>query len=155
MMFLSRTDMQLCGTPRPKNLLLNFAKIAAQMLKKVQAIHNWLIHNFEYDYDCDPFIQYFDVRRTLRSHKGTCYDFSHLFAAMCRSQGVPCYVVDGTAYSGIGNHTWNRVYYDGSWWDIDLTFDTVQTAKQGKLYGFRNIENEYSPDSEYWITKIY
>ena len=45
---------------------------------KVQAIYNWIIRNCEYDYDYNAFIQYFNVRRILRSHKGVCYDFSNL-----------------------------------------------------------------------------
>lgn len=94
----------------------------------VKAIYNWMIHNFEYDYDCNPVIQYFNVRKTLSTRKGICYDFAHLFAALCRSQNIPCYVVDGTPYDPeMDCHTWNRVYFDGSWWDIDTTFDIVQT----------------------------
>ena len=64
--------------------------------EKVQAIYQWIIHNFEYEYDYHAFIQYFNVRKTLRTHKGVCYDFSNFFAAFCRSQNIPCYVVDGT-----------------------------------------------------------
>lgn len=123
--------------------------------EKVKAIYEWMTHNFEYDYDCDQVIQYFNVRKTLRTSKGICYDFAHLFAVLCRSQNIPCYVVDGTAYNGGGHHTWNRACFDGLWWNIDVTFDTVQIKNKGELYGFRNIENAHSLDKEYFITKIY
>ena len=124
--------------------------------EKVKAIYKWMIYNFEYDYDCEPLIQYFNVRKTLSTRKGICYDFSHLFAALCRSQNIPCYVVDGDKrYNAQYHHTWNRVYFDGSWWNMDVTFDTVQAKNQGELYGFRNIENVCSQDEEYLITKIY
>ena len=76
------------------------------------------IHNFEYDYKCEPFIKYFNVRKTLTTKKGICYDFSHLFAAICRSQNIPCYVLDGTKLDDANyHHTWNRVYFNDSWWD--------------------------------------
>ena len=124
--------------------------------EKVKAIHNWMIHNFEYDYECELIVQYFNVRKTLSTRKGICYDFSHLFAALCRSQNTPCYVIDGTPYNpAMDCHTWNRVYFDGSWWNVDVTFDIIQTKKQGELYGFREIENPYSLDEVYYITKIY
>lgn len=124
--------------------------------EKIKAIHDWMIHNFEYDDDCYPVIQYFDVRKTISTHKGICYDFAHLFAALCRSQNIPCYVVDGTPYDPSKEcHTWNRIYFDGSWWNLDVTFDIVQAERQGQLYGFHHIENIFSPDNEYWITKIY
>ena len=124
--------------------------------EKVKALYQWMIHNFEYDYECEPIVQYFNVRKTLRTRKGICYDFSHLFAALCRSQNIPCYVVDGTPYNPTMDcHTWNIVYFDGSWWNMDVTFDIIQTKKQGCLYGFRNIENDYSFSEVYFIRRIY
>ncbi len=47
--------------------------------EKVKAIYNWMIHNFEYDYEYEPVVQYFNVRKTLSTQKGICYDFAHLF----------------------------------------------------------------------------
>jgi len=124
--------------------------------EKVKAIYKWMIYNFEYNYDCEPFIQYFNVRKTLSARKGICYDFSHLFAALCRSQNIPCYVVDGDKRDNAQyHHTWNRVCFDGSWWDMDVTFDIVQTKNQGVLYGFRKIDGPYVTIKEFFITKIY
>lgn len=123
--------------------------------EKVMAIYDWVIHNFEYDYEHDPMIQYSNVRKTLNTHKGVCYDFAHLFAALCRSQNIPCYVVAGTSYNGNSKHVWNRVYFGGSWWNLDVTNDMNQLKNQGRLYGFYPIENIDSPDNDYWIGSIY
>ena len=124
--------------------------------EKVQAIYNWMIVNFEYDYDYQTLLQYFDVRRTLSTHKGVCYDFANLFAALCRSQNIPCYVVDGTPYNrATEDHTWNRVYYDGCWWDLDVTNDITSIANGKNLYGFRELTSAYASDKDYYITKIY
>ena len=124
--------------------------------EKVQAIYNWIIHNFEYDYDYHVIIQYFDIQRTLRTHKGVCYDFSNLFAALCRSQSIPCYVVDGTPYDrSAASHTWNRVYYNNSWWDVDVTNDLSCAASGKTLYSFRKLDDSSAPDKDYYITRIY
>lgn len=124
--------------------------------EKVQAIYQWIIQNFEYDYEYHAFIQYFNVRKTLLTHKGVCYDFSNLFAALCRSQNIPCYVVDGTPYDrSTAGHTWNRVYYNNSWWDVDATNDITANEHSQTPYGFRKLESSYSPDDYYQITKIY
>ena len=124
--------------------------------EKAQAIYRWIIANFEYDYNYHAIIQYFNVRKTLHTHKGVCYDFSNLFAALCRSQNIPCYVVDGTPYDhSLAAHTWNRVYYNDSWWDVDVTNDMSASKHSGNIYGFRKLGSPHSSDEEYRITKIY
>lgn len=115
-----------------------------------------MIHNFEYDYEYEPIVQYFNVRKTLSARKGVCYDFSHLFAALCRSQNIPCYVVDGNKRENVQyHHTWNRVYFNGSCWQVDTTFDSIRVKKQGQLCGFCEIESYGAPDDEYSTTRIY
>ena len=124
--------------------------------EKVQAIYTWMIANLEYDYNYQTLLQYFDVRRTLSTRKGVCYDFSNLFAAFCRSQNIPCYVVDGTPYDrSTQDHTWNRVYYDGCWWDLDVTNDISCAASGKSPYGFRELTSVYDSDKDYYITNIY
>ena len=92
--------------------------------EKVLAFYNWIIANFEYDYDCNPLFQYFNVRKTLQTKQGLCFDFAHLFSAFCRSQNIPCYAVDGISRTNSADrHTWNRVYYDGAWWNVDAVYN--------------------------------
>ena len=84
------------------------------------------------------------------------HPYSCLFASYCRSQNIPCYVVDGDKRNNIQyRHTWNRVYFNGSWCQLDVTFDSIQIKEQGQLYGFRKIESYGAPDDEYRITRIY
>ena len=124
--------------------------------EKVLAFYNWIIANLEYDHDCYPLFQYFDVRKTLQTRQGICFDFSHLFAAFCRSQGIPCYAVDGISHkNNADRHTWNRVYYDGTWWNVDITTDNSRTANGKELYGFHKLEGAFVPDEDFFITKIY
>ena len=124
--------------------------------EKVQAIYSWMVTNLEYDYDYHVLFQYFDVRKTLRTKQGVCFDFAHLFAAFCRSQNIPCYAVDGISYKDNSvQHTWNRVYYDGSWWNMDATHDITGTAEGKALYGFRMLNGAFAPDEDFYITNIY
>ena len=124
--------------------------------EKVKAIHEWMIHNFEYDYGYTPIVQYSNVHQTVETRKGICYDFAHLFAALCRSQNISCYVVDGAPYDPAKDcHTWNRVFFNGSWWNVDVTHDIVENQKQNELFGFYNIPNAYSYDEMYYITRVY
>ena len=124
--------------------------------EKVQAFYSWIISNFEYDYDYYPLIQYFDVQKTLRTKQGLCFDFAHLFTAFCRSQSIPCYAVDGISRkNNADRHTWNRVYYDGAWWNVDITTDNSRTTNGKELYGFHKLEGAFVPDEDFFIMKIY
>ena len=124
--------------------------------EKVQAIYGWMVTNLEYDYEYNVLFQYFNVRKTLHTKKGVCFDFSHLFAAFCRSQNIPCYAVDGISYEdSTVSHTWNRVYYDGTWWNMDVTNDISSTATGKSLYGFRKLNSAFAPDEDFYITNIY
>ena len=124
--------------------------------EKVRAFYDWIIANFEYDYDCYPLFQYFDVRKTLQTKQGICFDFSHLFSAFCRSQNIPCYAIDGTPFDRSKEaHTWNRVYFNGSWWDVDVTNDLSSTVDGRSRYGFHELDGVSAPDKDYFITKIY
>ena len=79
-----------------------------------------------------------------------------VFAAFCRGQNIPCYAVDGISYEdSTVRHTWNRVYYDGIWWNMDVTHDISSTAAGKSLYGFRKLDSAFAPDADFYIIKIY
>lgn len=134
------------------------AKDCTSQEEVVRKGYEWIVENISYDYSCTYFCnyQYFNIEKTLDAKMGICFDYSCLFAAYCRSQGIPCFIIDGRdRNSSTWIHTWNRVYLGASWWQVDTTFDSIQTKEQGQLYGFRKIENAYSQDKEYIITRIY
>ncbi len=112
-----------------------------------------IIENLEYDEDYYPTYQYFDVRKTLRTKTGICYDYANLFTAICRSQNILCYTVKGHKIADHANrHCWNRVYFNGAWWNVDVTFDD---AKPKQLYGFHPLENDTPLDEDFSIDRIY
>lgn len=67
---------------------------------------------------------------TLNGTTGMCYDFSSLFAAMCRSEGIPCALTKG--YAGSSYHAWNKVNLNGSWYQIDLTYAVTRNVRNAK-----------------------
>lgn len=93
---------------------------------KAVAIHNYIASNFTYDYDFAAQVANGQVKnyipntnQILSSGKGICYDFAALYAAMCRSQGIPCAIAKG--YLSGTYHAWNMVYVNGQWNAVDLT----------------------------------
>ena len=93
---------------------------------KVAAIYRYMAANFTYDHTLGrqvargEVVNYVPDTAQILEHKtGICYDFSTLFAAMCRSQGIPCAIAKG--YLNGGYHAWNMVYVDGVWNAVDIT----------------------------------
>ena len=92
----------------------------------VRALYKFVRSNVKYDYKLasditDGVIKIHrpDPVSVLSSGKGVCYDFAVLFAAMCRSQDIPCFIEKG--YFGSTYHAWNRVYINEKWYGVDLT----------------------------------
>lgn len=122
--------------------------------QKVQIIYQWVIDNISYDHGKDMLYQYFSLEDTMASRNGLCYDYACLFTAMCRSQGIPCVSVDGCDRKNPYNqHAWNRVYYNGSWWNLDVTHDANPNNKTP--YGFHKLDSYDSLSDEFIIMRIY
>ena len=120
--------------------------------EKAIAAYTWVLNNITYDYDCNPFYQHSDLDKTLQTKKGICYDIANLFTAICRSQNIPCYSVDGYRKDDYQyKHTWNRVCIDGSWYNVDITADLTNSTP----YGFYKIDSYNSSEEEFIITRLY
>lgn len=102
---------------------------------KVIAIHDFVKSTISYDWELATDVLDGDVKMyvpnaatVLINKTGICYDYAVLFAAMCRSQGIPCSVEKGY-YSG-EYHAWDRVYIDGEWRDVDTTISSDKFIKK-------------------------
>ena len=109
------------------------SKKAAELCKdcksdeqRVVALYNYVAGHYSFDAKLADSIsegkvtKYIpDTAATLESDTGICYDLASLFAALCRSQGIPCSLTKG--YAGQSYHAWNKVNLGGSWYPIDLT----------------------------------
>ncbi len=87
-------------------------------VERIAAIFTYITDNVTYDKQLAATVQsgYVpDPDSTLSSGKGICYDYASLFAAMCRSQGIPARLVTGYAEPDI-YHAWNEVYTDETGW---------------------------------------
>lgn len=82
--------------------------------------------------------------RTLASGKGICFDYASLFAAMCRSQGMPTKLVMGYV-SGDLYHAWNEIYIQGTGWiTADLFLDKGWNLADPTLYASADDKGEVS-----------
>ena len=126
-------------------------------LKKVEAIYQFIVKNFSYDYDRAANVQsgYLPVLDSvLAERKGICFDYASLMTGMLRSQQIPTKLVIG--YSGKIYHAWisvyseesgwieSAVYFDGTDWKLmDPTF--ASTGRQSRqIMNYINNGKNYS-----------
>lgn len=118
--------------------------------EKVMAIYNYVINNYKYDYQKAASVKpgYVpNIIDTYNSNTGICYDYSTLFAAMLRSQGIPTKVVKGYTSYVDEYHAWNEVLINGNWVTVDTTFDAAY-SQSGKNVQFAKPSNEYKTTAE-------
>lgn len=93
--------------------------------EKCKAIHDYMVQAFEYDLAFQD--ASYSFAGLLDNHKAVCQGYMELFYLVAARAGVDCEMVTGLADgSGTGTyepHGWNRVYLDGAWYHIDVTFD--------------------------------
>ncbi len=126
--------------------------------EKVTVFREWVIENISYDYDSDiAFYQTFNVGKVMSNRTGVCFDYACLFAAMCRSHGIPCYVLEGTYKTDSSfRHAWNRVYCDGQWWSLDTTRDSTARKESTSEYGIVPIgSNPFSADKYFKVHRFF
>lgn len=99
---------------------------------KAKVIYNWVGKNIDYDYaKVDKIMNNdFTIKSgaipTFDSKKGICFDYSCLYAAMCRANGIKTRIITGEGYNGSSwvSHAWNEVYIEeeNKWINVDTTF---------------------------------
>lgn len=101
------------------------AKDAQDELEVVSTIYNYVINNFDYDYDKAQTVKsgYLpDVDNILKTKKGICFDYTAVMCCMLRSLGIPTKLVIG--YMGNIYHAWISVYIkDIGWVNNIIQFD--------------------------------
>ncbi|KOA20188.1 transglutaminase-like superfamily protein [Clostridium homopropionicum DSM 5847] len=99
---------------------------------KAKVIYNWVGKNIDYDYaKVDKIMNNdFTIKSgaipTFYSKKGICFDYSCLYAVMCRANGIKTRIITGEGYNGSSwvSHAWNQVYIEeeNKWINVDTTF---------------------------------
>ncbi|MCM1328953.1 MAG: transglutaminase-like domain-containing protein [Ruminococcus sp.] len=131
-------------------------------VEKIAEIFTYVTENISYDKtlaanvrggSVTSYVPYPDT--TLSKGTGICFDYTSLFAAMCRSQGIPARLVIGYAEPEI-YHAWNEVYTEETGWITpelflknkgyniaDATFYSSNSDKE-KIAAYISDEGNYS-----------
>lgn len=115
---------------------------------KAKILYNWIGNNIDYDHNKATKVlnNNFNVESgavpTFSSQKGICFDYSCLYVAMCRANGIKVRLITGEGFNGVSwvSHAWNQVYVseEGKWINVDSTF-----YKGGNYFNSKRFEIDH------------
>ncbi len=121
--------------------------------EKANILYEHMVQSYTYDYyklAKLPSTYLPVIDQTFKDKTGICYDFSSLYGAMLRSQGIPAKLIKGYTPNAEGYHAWNEVYDQEKqqWLIIDTTYDLQVVAKK-KDVKMTKSEKDYQKVNEY------
>ena len=135
---------------------------AEDVLAKVEEIYGYITSNISYDYEKAKTVRgdYLPNNdNTLTSLKGICFDYSSLFAAMLRLNGIPTRLVIGYVNTGASNeyHAWNEIFVPGQGWVslAQLQLDGVSWARMDSTFGVPKRYDVINNNDNYQTKYIY
>ena len=104
--------------------------------EKVKAVHDWIVLNTAYDLTL-TYRTHYDI---LERGQAVCHGYALLFYRMMEKLDIPVSFVLGNTTEA---HIWNKVFLDGHWFHIDVTYnDPVPDVKGRVVYDFYLLTDE-------------
>ncbi|QUL54259.1 transglutaminase [Paenibacillus tritici] len=100
--------------------------------QRIQAIHDWVVLNLEYDTSHRKYTAY----EGLTTGSAVCQGYTLLTYKLLLGAGIPNRIVEGTARAAGGvtqSHAWNLVQLNGLWYHLDTTWDDPDPSPEGGI----------------------
>ncbi len=110
--------------------------------KKIRVIHDELIRIAEYDLESRSND---NIYGTLVKKKAKCDGYAKTFAYLCAKAGIRTVTVIGEVSDNNTDemHMWNKVYFNGQWYNVDVTWDDpVGNMKDNLKHDYFMISDE-------------
>ncbi len=129
----NRFDQMTAQIRAKRAEILSDASIAGAQgaLEKELAIHDKLLELITYDHACANGNSAYHISHTAYGAllNGTCVcdGYSLAFSYLLEGVGINSMIITGRAgEQATGNHAWNIVKLDGSWYEVDCTWDDYE-----------------------------
>ncbi|MGI6537817.1 MAG: S-layer homology domain-containing protein [Caldicoprobacterales bacterium] len=118
-------------------------------IEKVEAVHDYVILNVEYDLSFSRYTAY----DALYHGSAVCQGYALLGHRMLNEIGIPTRII---ASRGM-NHAWNLVKLDGKWYHLDMTWDDPIPDVKGRVlyHYFLLTDDEIKQRSHHWAPEEY
>lgn len=135
-------------------------------LEKEKAIYRWLVNHVDYDWRHQD-VMLETPRRAFEPYGGlvdraaVCLGYAASFQLLCDLAGVECITVVGACFKSTGDHAWNMVRLNGSWYCVDVTWDSnyreqgSSTGQEGDWRYFNVTTEQMLKTDRHWdYTKV-
>ena len=102
---------------------------------KVKTIHDYLVDSITYPSTIDTSNRsLFTCTGALINKVAVCQGYADAFSLLCYLSGVQADIVSGPANNGLSviGHAWNQVRINGTWYNIDCTWDAPVYSGYGQ-----------------------
>ena len=146
--YLSDADQEAQMDQAVADLLSSLDLSSKTDYQKIKAIYDYICSNITYDYDNlydDSYTVTHSSYAALINKKAVCQGYASLFYRLALEAGIDARVISGD--SG-GPHAWNIVKIEGSYYNLDSTWDAGNTEYEYFLKNAKDFPN-HTRDAAY------
>lgn len=146
--YLSDADQEAQMDQAVADLLSSLDLSSKTDYQKIKAIYDYICSNITYDYDNlydDSYTLKHSSYAALINKKAVCQGYASLFYRLALEAGIDARVISGD--SG-GPHAWNIVKIEGSYYNLDSTWDVGNTEYEYFLKNAKDFPN-HTRDAAY------
>lgn len=146
--YLSDADQEAQMDQAVANLLKTLDLSGKTDYQKIKAIYDYICSNITYDYDNlydDSYTLKHSSYAALINKKAVCQGYASLFYRLALEAGIDARVISGDSN---GPHAWNIVKIEGSYYNLDSTWDAGNTEYEYFLKNAKDFPN-HTRDAAY------
>ncbi len=113
--------------------------------EKALILHDYLVANTKYTESKSDVYRLSEVGALIK-HKANCQGYSLAYEILMKKCGISAAIVSSSKMS----HEWNRIKIDGSWYNVDVTWDDpIDAISSSDQYGLVNHDNFMCSDTAF------
>ena len=132
------------------NFIQPVAAQAGQMgtdQEKVEYLHDYLCDLMAYDLEAVAGVAKVFLSQT-HEVKGACGDYVRAFNFLCGAANIPSFTIRSS------NHSWNMVYADGRWLNVDVSADDLHGNKNALLVEAYPRHTDIAPQATAFLKEL-